>query len=272
MLAGNVVASLHAGFLRIVGDNLDNELRVTQSPSDGNRFTVTGLGGTGINGQTSFTARAPRGIIADLKAGDDQLVFDAFSRELIGSIQATLGNGDDLLSAAGLRTNGDLYVNAGAGRDQVAFAQGSFKDCTVLLGEGNDALVFDATRVAGYLSASAAGGDDSIIFGAGTEFLSDVVLQIGNGHDALFVGSDAPGAPPVAFGNQFSLFAGPGDDTALFAQREKDDAVADGKRHQKVSNLIRRRSVAWDGRASRLKGYGIKVVTPGVGTVKEETQ
>ena len=79
LLAGNVLASIQAGGLTLQGDNLDNDVRID---FDATTFSISGLNGTTINGDASFSRP-----ISEISG--------------VNRIGISLGNGNDSLGVFG---------------------------------------------------------------------------------------------------------------------------------------------------------------------------
>ena len=101
MLAGNVGAQQLTGFLLITGDDASNAIQITQV--DPTTFKVTGLG-TKVNGSNSpqIITGVTGGIGIQMLGGNDVVTLKNIST---GSIEATLGTGNDTLVATGVNTN-----------------------------------------------------------------------------------------------------------------------------------------------------------------------
>jgi hypothetical protein len=90
--AGNVTATISGEYLYIVGDAADNKIKVSDKDNDG-MWTVSGSGGTLINGIPSVTIAVQNHVRIYLQDGDDQLKLS--DTNVLGYFDVELGSGED---------------------------------------------------------------------------------------------------------------------------------------------------------------------------------
>ncbi len=122
MLAGNVIAALSGGNLRVKGDALDNEIRIGITAGD---LVVEGLNGTTINGQAApFVAVAgsdtiPRNLVVSLKQGNDSLLVEGIKVTHRATIYGN--GGSDLIEVRGDSEFTNKLAIVGGAADDVIF-------------------------------------------------------------------------------------------------------------------------------------------------------
>ena len=96
MLTGNVLVSLSAGELTVRGDNLENQIEISQ-PAPG-KIHVRGLDGTKVNGKPSvdITGRTNDLSILMQQGGADQISVNG-PLKLAGDVRAMLEQGAFML-------------------------------------------------------------------------------------------------------------------------------------------------------------------------------
>ncbi len=122
-LAGDVVAALEGSLLVVAGDNLANELSITQNAAGD--VTLLGLNGTTVNGLSSLTLANP----------------------LLNSAEIRMEGGNDKLTVTGLRTSTDLNIDLGAGNDAANVVANAGGNLSVKGEVGNDTVTVRGTRV-----------------------------------------------------------------------------------------------------------------------------
>jgi len=239
MMAGNVIASLQSGTLRITGDKLDNGISIVGSAVPG-EFVIQGLqtryGATTVNGKRSFTVEHVKNITIDLKAGDDVLRVGDAGGDLtpipgaltvygspgnktvtlrnvsVGDIASvTTGAGNDSVTVKDLKVGGKVSLTTGAGNDVVTIDNltaknpTAKKDLALDSGTGNDTVKIVDSWFRD-LSVNLGGGDDGLLF---TGNRADGTCNLNGG-----AGRDAVESRNSAFRN-LSVNLGGGDDVLL---------------------------------------------------------
>lgn len=118
MLTGNVMVSLSAGELTVRGDNLENQIGISQ-PTPGT-IRVQGLDGTKVNGRQSvdITGRTSDLSILMQQGGEDQVTVNG-PLKLNGDVRATLKQGAFTLEGTKgpVEIGDDLTIRTGAEAD-----------------------------------------------------------------------------------------------------------------------------------------------------------
>jgi hypothetical protein len=174
LLSGNVTVSFDAGTVNVVGDNKANEIFVSGSLGGGT-YTIAGLSGTTVNGQSSLTLPVVGGngsnFNISLGNGDDVVRLGSIAPDFVpftaASLRVDTGNGDDtvLLADVTLRSRG-LRVSTGNGDDTVRV---EFSDILggqmIDTGNGDDTVSFgeEANVVSGMSRIDAGRGFDTLV-------------------------------------------------------------------------------------------------------------
>ena len=187
--AGNATVSVVNDELRIVGDGSANDIKVEQTVV--NRYRVTGLAGTKVNGRNSDVFRVKKGIRADLKNGDDTLriqgeFFGILSDNIDGPLTVDMGLGSDKVILDFLNINGRTSINTGDGPlDTVqVFAVASVESSfSIVTGNGKDNVSLSVLQVDNGLDVFTQDGDDTVkILNTEADFIS---LDTGKGRDLV---------------------------------------------------------------------------------------
>ena len=127
LMAGDVVAALEGSFLRVEGDNLDNQITISQTLQGD--VIVAGQNGTRINGLTAVR----------------------FVRPQLNAMEVRMEGGQDLVSLRGLTIANDLFVDLGAGNDRLTTPTTSpvtvGANAMLMGSEGNDTVQLSALTV-----------------------------------------------------------------------------------------------------------------------------
>jgi hypothetical protein len=211
LLAGNVVVRDLAGTLSVTGDDLANEIQITETLD--NRYVITPLAGTTVNGSSdAFTTRVYENepaLTVRLRGGDDYAELTNLSD--MRAVMVDSGDGADELSLTNVETRLGTSINTGSGNDVVTLiqveAKGSF---SVNLGDGNDSLTasnIDGTigRILGgagnnlisledadfirFSYVGGAGVDDVTLSGLQSEMEGIASFRLGDGNDRLSIAS-----------------------------------------------------------------------------------
>lgn len=229
LLAGNVIVRDLAGMLSVTGDDLANEIQISETLD--NRYVITPLSGTTVNGSSdAFTTRVYENepaLVVRLRSGDDFAALTNLSD--MRAVLVDAGAGGDELTLTNVETRLRTSINTGDGNDSVTLSQveakGSF---AVNLGGGNDSLI--ATNIDGTLGRILAGPGDNVITMENADFIrfnfvggqgsDDVTLSglqseielvasfnLGEGNDTLSISSFQA--------TTLNVNAGTGDDSVI---------------------------------------------------------
>jgi len=225
--AGDVVAYLSGLFnesLIIVGDNLGNEIRITQDT--GYHVRIEGVNGTTVNGLPSVdlsnTAEPIDYVSIDLRNGDDVVEYVFTGGYLYHRTDFTTGNGDDQVTVRIIGTSLDyLTIDTGTGNDTVTVqvAESAIYGFYVNTGAGDDAVLIEAGNSdGGYAYLGYHGeieteeGNDLVQFEGYFNFsFGSLFMLLGKGDDILV------GDPNYNLFFSVACLGGSGDDTVLNA-------------------------------------------------------
>lgn len=193
--AGDVAVEIDDGFLKVTGDAFGNEVLVQQV--DVQKFRVTGLNGTTVNGlgQQEFVFNG-QDVEIGLKDGDDRLVMNDFNgrRIDIERLAIDTGKGRDVVDLDDLTVRGDERVD-------------------VYLGSGNqnetDVLTLDDADIHPALRVVSGGGDDTVDIEE-SMFGDDLTIESGTGDDHVTLGRVAEG---LSVAGKIKADLGKGDDS-----------------------------------------------------------
>lgn len=187
--AGNVTVTVVNDELRIVGDGSANDIKVEQTVV--NRYRVSGLGGTKVNGRNSDVFRVKKGIRADLKNGNDTLriqgeFFGILADNIDGPLTVDMGPGSDKVILDFLVINGRTIINTGDGSFDSVQATGIVSvesSFSVVTGNGKDNVALSLLQVDNGIDVSTQAGDDSVkLFDVEADFIG---LDTGSGRDLV---------------------------------------------------------------------------------------
>ena len=220
LLAGNVSVALSGSTLVVTGDDLSNQIEVSQSANGGVVFT--GLDSTTINGQTEFTfAQTFERSRFQLNDGADEVSFNGF--ESGREFRFLGGDGDDRLDATGVSAR-YYHVQGNDGDDAIQLSNSSTRRSAYFhLGDGDDVLAVESFDAGRNFKVFGNAGDDTFVSNALTVDRKFRV-NLGSGNDeALIAGeSDFGKSAKVRLGSGndfFGVLPGLNDAAATFNKR-----------------------------------------------------
>ena len=206
LLAGNVSVALSGSTLVVTGDDLSNQIEVSQDANGDVLFT--GLDSTTINGQTEFTfAQAFERSRFQLNDGADEVSFNGF--ESGREFRFLGGDGDDRLDATGLTAryyhvqgnDGDdafqlsdslsrrsAYFHLGDGDDVLAVESfDAGRNFKVFGNAGNDTFASNTLTVDRKFRVNLGSGNDEALIAGESDFGRSAKVRLGSGNDFLGV-------------------------------------------------------------------------------------
>ena len=228
LLAGDVSVALSGSTLVVTGDDLSNQIEVSQNANGDVLFT--GLDSTTINGQTAFTfTQTFERSRFELNDGADEVSFDGFEggREF----RFLGGDGDDRLEATGVSAR-FYHVQGNDGDDAIQLSNSSTQRSAYFhLGDGDDVLAVESFDAGRNFKVFGNAGDDTFASNALTADRKFRV-NLGSGDDeALISGESDFGKSArvrLGSGNDFlGVLPGLNDATAIFNKRTVIDAGSD---------------------------------------------
>ena len=111
MLAGDVFASVSgSGNLTITGDSDDNSIEITQLTATS--FSITGLDGTLINGESDIEVDVSGNVTIDLRNGDDTVaITGATDLDFDDNLTIKTGNGLDVVTLTDVTVDNNLKID-----------------------------------------------------------------------------------------------------------------------------------------------------------------
>ena len=201
--SGNVTATVSNGTLTITGDGQANTVVIYVDQSGAT--LVAGGGGTTVNGLNSaFAAGVSGNTIADLGAGNDQLVVFGTSipagTGTGDAIRIETGAGDDRVSISQVNAGRTVTIANSSGSD-VRRIQASQLAGLSLTGSGSSAI--ENSSLNGNLSANSSGAGNTVIVNSNIAGTTNIVGS---------AVSDAVIAARSIFGGTFTASGGVGND------------------------------------------------------------
>lgn len=186
MLAGDVLAEVVDGNLRVSGDVMDNQFSVHGGAEPG-QVIISGNDTTLINGQASATFDGVRGnILIRTGAGNDSVsVQDLHVR---GTLRVNTGIGDDHIGLNAIRAD-NVVIHSGGGDDHVSLNRVGAGGLHITTGEGSDRVAIRDSRLQGPNNIHLGDGMDSLAI-SGSTLHGPTRLAGGGDHDVLSLGTD----------------------------------------------------------------------------------
>lgn len=252
-MAGDVTVAVDSSMIRILGDDVANQIQVDQVTP--NLVRVTGLEGTTVNGLVAAIVPLDgKELRIDLKGGDDLLRTDDFNGQplIVQRLKIEMGDGldrveldetqvlgtsdvairlarndqaaKDVLTIDDAVFNGNVMIVTGGGDDVVDIDDAEFKkDLNIEAAAGNDDVSLNDVEVGRDLRITTQDGDDEVAV-VDTDVLRDLKIETGKGNDAVEAGRDFDF---LTVARNVAIAGGDGDDTISVAA-PSDDVVIGG--------------------------------------------
>ncbi|HEY2827171.1 MAG TPA: hypothetical protein VGJ04_06185 [Pirellulales bacterium] len=221
LMAGNVTAAMSNHSLTLTGDNLDNEIRITQVAA--NQFKIDSVSGlTTVNFKDSQIFTVTGNISVNFKAGNDNLrVIGTPSNytNLPGSLNIVLGDGNNQLQMYNASVGGNLSVSTGTGQNDLYVSNMSIGSSTI--NSGNNDARFNLglginTLALNYMQAERdllinqqSGSLKATLIGGNVG--RNASIQTGNGNDSVQINE-------YYFAKQLNIQTGAGDDQVMLGE------------------------------------------------------
>jgi hypothetical protein len=202
MMAGDVVASVHAGTLFIKGDNLSNGITITAGAIP-NQVIITGTtvagSGTTVNGLTNTPVavnNVTRGMrvnmlggndtvnahnltingVTKIKGGDGLDTINLTSATFNSSMRLKLGPGADVLNITATVVQAETNITGGANFDDVTIVGSDLGALHTNLNDGNDNLDISNTQVTTVTTLEGGKGINTFVNG-GSNFFGSLYIK-----------------------------------------------------------------------------------------------
>jgi hypothetical protein len=189
LMAGNVTAAVTSGSLYVTGDNAANMLQMTEV--SGNRWKITGLGGTKINGKSQVTTAQPvtNDVQIDLNGGNDNVTIQNGSVPHILNVFGDDGNNVTTLHSVKVGYGLGVYGNDGnntvvANKVNVQ-AIGGIYYSVFAFGNGNNVVAINNLRARDFRVYTGSGMDSVTVTNSTLQSGSSLTLDTGDGRDAV---------------------------------------------------------------------------------------
>lgn len=229
MPAGNILAQLSGGDLALQGDNLGNEVRVSQAANG--TVTVRGLNGTTVNGlaQVTYAGAVLNKVEANLEGGNDVLTIGSLN--VAGDVFVQAGEGNDRVVLNGTISGSLISVSGGLGADTVRLADVNvLGDVNVNTEDGAGTILFQNATVDGSVSAISLDAND-IIRGTNLTVTGNLLVESGKGDDQI-----AFSAATVGFG--VTLIGDEGNDRFTLTGVTSDSLSVEAGKGDDAINLV----------------------------------
>lgn len=181
LMAGNITADVINDELVLNGDGSANAVEVHQTAL--NIYKVTGLNGTKINGKDDKSFIVKKGILVDLKGGDDSFEMGGtvFVDDVDGRLKIEMGAGKDKVTLGRVRVDGDTTINTSTEDDTVFLGFASLGKLTVNTGAGHDTFS-TGFSASGQTVVNMEAGNDKFV---GSSFWDSLKVDSGIGDDTI---------------------------------------------------------------------------------------
>jgi len=224
VMDGNVMVSVVAGDLKVVGDSAANQITVSFDQAT-TSWTVAGIPGsnTRVNGQAFVTVRGvTNSVWIQMGLGND--VVKLLSFQVPNELHVELGPGNDVFEA-GINggnhvVNGTTWLEGQDGADVLSVANTRIRgNLWVKLGAGNDSFQMNASQVDAYFRLDGDDGDDNVLL---TNLaVANLLLRFQSGNDSLE-------AQNVIVGGSLDVYMMSGDDRAVLVNCRAAEAYLNG--------------------------------------------
>jgi hypothetical protein len=188
LLAGNVTASVTSGSLYVNGDNSANYLQMTEISGD--RWKITGLAGTKINGKSSVTTDpVTQDAQIDMAGGNDIVTITNASVPHILNVFGDDGNNMTTLTNVkvgyGLGVYGNDGNNTVIANNVNVQAIGGIYYSVFAFGNGNNTVIANHLSARDFRVYTGSGMDSVTVMNSTLQSGSSLTLDTGDGRDAV---------------------------------------------------------------------------------------
>lgn len=201
LLAGDIQVVDDGTILTLVGDQLANEVSITQN--ENGQLVIAGLNTT-INGSAESLVSSGSQSYLTLVMNDGNDIVTVNDVSLRSQIAFHGGNGNDQLSLNEIETL-QLHVKGDAGNDLIQLSGSVRRSSYVYLGAGDDILAVEAFRSGRNFKVFGGNGDDTFV-SASIQVRRKFEVHLENGNDRLVMTGDS------AAGRKARLELGAGND------------------------------------------------------------
>jgi hypothetical protein len=232
--SGQVAATVEGSLLVVAGDNLNNQIVVSQTAAGD--VVVTGQAGTLVNGLASVrfprlqlnaaelrmgggndvvtlrSLRIANDLYVNLGAGADRIVAPAAAPTTIGAnLAVEAAEGNDVVRLEAAIVGGDLFVDGGLGTLNANLAGNTVGFVTQVIGDDANDVVTLTSHISGDLVAvESKGGSDRITMTG----VDSLLLGINTDANGL-IGLDTVSLMDISTAEDIGVFTGPGNDLVM---------------------------------------------------------
>jgi hypothetical protein len=231
LMAGDVFAAVEGNFLRVQGDQLDNQIAIAETV--GGDVVVSGQNGTLINGRPSIRFARPvlnaldvrmdggndsvtlRGVrlsndmFVDLGAGNDRLIAPLSNPIVVGANASIYGSeGNDTIQLVGSVIREDLVIDGGIGLLNANLSSMAIQKSLAISGdEANDVISVSSSNIGLGVTIETKGGSDRV----NINNLLAFSLMVNTDSNAA-IGADQVTLNQVQLAEDLGIFTGAGND------------------------------------------------------------
>lgn len=271
LMAGDVFVAIEGELLRVEGDNLANQ--VTLSQSIAGDLVVSGQNGTTINGMPSVRFVRPvinaaeirmeggddavvlRGLqlandlFVDLGAGNDRLTSPAAAPISVGASASIYGEaGNDTIQLNRTKVFQDLYIDGGIGALAATVTDASIDKSMIIVGdEANDSVSVVGSTIGLDLSIETKGGSDTVRVSQLKAF-SLFINTDSNGA----IGRDVVNISNASIVEDLGVFTGAGDDVVRLTDTTSNKVTVSldqGNDRLEATNVVAATDIIFEGGA-----------------------
>lgn len=271
LMAGDVFVAIEGELLRVEGDNLANQVTLSQT-STGD-LVVSGQNGTTINGLPSVRFVRPainaaeirmeggddavvlRGLqlandlFVDLGAGNDRLTSPAAAPISVGANASIYGEaGNDTVQLNRVKVFEDLYIDGGIGVLSATVTDASIDKSVIIVGdEANDSVSVIGSTIGLDLSIETKGGSDTVRVSQ-LQALSLFINTDSNGA----IGRDVVNISNASIVEDIGVFSGAGDDIVRLTDTSSNKVTVSldqGNDRLEATNVVAATDIIFEGGA-----------------------
>ena len=207
LAAGNVIVASKGGSIKLLGDQENNSMVVTQTTPG--TITITGTNGTTLTNAatgetvTELTVDIKKDLVIDTLGGDDIVTGDNI--DIPGSIKIKDKLGNNCFTITDSSVGKSFSANLPGGNNEVQIVNSTISaNIAIKTGNGNDLVSFQGVNSLRNAIIKANGGDDSVEI-IEVNLPGGLNVDLGPGNDEFFSGD-------LGCGKSLSLQGGAGDD------------------------------------------------------------
>jgi hypothetical protein len=223
LAAGNVLAVVQRGSLKVLGDSVGNAIHVVPGAAPQTWDVETLDGVTTVNGSLApfHAIGVENNLKFDMQEGDDDVLLEDATAS--NDVEVVTGSGADHVEIDDSHLSGNLRIATGVDDDEVVIGTSILGGSVVVQTDsGADLVSMDLVTAADRVKLSMGTGADDIVIGGSSQFFDVVTIATANGNDSVVVDD-------TAFMRNLDVTLGEDDDSVMLSSTTtKDDASLNG--------------------------------------------